>query len=346
MTLIVLYEELAAYFVKCISTFALQHNAEVHVIRKEVNKEAPFKFDVSSVKIYDRSEYSEQELLDLVKKIDPDALFCGGWSTKVYLKIASVYHGKIPTVIGFDNNWTGSLKQHLAGLAAPFFLTNKFDRCFVPGPGQEKFALKMGFKKAQIVLGAYCCDFNLFNDQYLKNKEKKRSHFPKRFIYVGRYVEHKGVKDLWQAFSELQDENPNDWELWCLGTGDVEPCRNDKIKHFGFVQPDGLPGYIQETGVFVLPSHFEPWGVVVHEFASAGFPIICTEEVGARTAFVENNFNGYIYTSGNIRQLKEILKKIMQLNDIELSQMGDRSVEKAKLITPEIWSRQLEKLLQ
>jgi glycosyltransferase involved in cell wall biosynthesis len=146
---------------------------------------------------------------------------------------------------------------------------------------------------------------------------------------------------LWNAFMDLQKEAPNDWELWCFGTGDVSPINHPKIKHFGFVQPSELPRYIKDTGVFVLPSRFEPWGVVVHEFAAAGFPIICTDEVGTRTSFTENNLNGYIYKSGDINQLKEVMKKIMNHSDKELFSMAEVSVEKAKQITPEKWANTL-----
>ena len=178
-----------------------------------------------------------------------------------------------------------------------------------------------------------------------KNKEEKKKAFPKRFIYVGRYYEFKGIKNLWKAFLEVQNEMPNEWELWCLGVGDVEPIVHPKIKHFGFVQPAELKTYIKNTGVFVLPSFFEPWGVVVHEYASAGFPIICTDKVGARTAFVENNYNGYIYESGDINALKAALIKMINSDNEKLFEMGNKSVEKAKQITPEIWVKQLVALL-
>jgi glycosyltransferase involved in cell wall biosynthesis len=345
MTLLVLYEDLAGYFVKCISVFSKLYTADVHIIRKAVNKEAPFELELGMIKTYTISEYTDEELMQLAHKIKPDAILCGGWSSKAYLKIVKAYKGKIPTVIGFDNKWSGSLKQQLASIAAPFFITNKFDKCFVPAVEQRKFALKMGFKDAQIAEGAYCCDFDFFHGQYLANKEQKAQQFPKKFIYVGRYVPHKGIHDLWRAFMELQEEQPNAWELWCMGTGDVKPVQHPKIKHFGFVQPAAMINFIRDTGVFILPSHVEPWGVVIHEFAAAGFPIICSDEVGARTTFVENNLNGYIYASGNVEELKSAMAGIINSSEEKLNGMSQASVSKAKQITPEIWAKQLISLL-
>ena len=108
----------------------------------------------------------------------------------------------------------------------------------------------------------------------------RKKNFPKRFLYVGRYYDFKGVKTLWDAFIQLQVENPNDWELWCLGNGDLEPLEHPKIKHLGFMQPEDLDKIISETGIFILPSLFEPWGVVVQEYAAAGYPLILSNQIG------------------------------------------------------------------
>lgn len=340
--IVFLYTELATYFLACIEKLLLRPEVEVHIVRWEINKEAPFHFSFSdNIKIYNRNDYSSEQLQKLIATINPSVLYSSGWMDKDYMMICKKCKNKIPVIVGFDNQWKGSLKQRLAILISPFKILNHFSHCWVPGKSQEQYALRLGFKKQNILTGFYSCDFDLFYNQYLANKEQKRNKFPHKFIYVGRYVEHKGIKDLWNAFIELQKETPNDWELWCLGVGDVLPINHPKIKHFGFVQPNDLPKYIKDTGVFVLPSHFEPWGVVVHEFAAAGFPIICTDEVGAKASFVENGLNGYIYKSGDINQLKMVMKKIMNHSDKELFSMGEASVDKGKLITPDKWANTL-----
>ena len=112
------------------------------------------------------------------------------------------------------------------------------------------------------------------------------------------------------------------------------------------MQPKDLSTYIRETGVFILPSHFEPWGVVVHEYTAAGFPIICSDEVGAREIFVDNKLNGYIYKAGNVNQLKESLKKMIDKSDEGLFEMSECSAEKSKQITPEIWANKLIELFK
>ncbi|MDQ3192354.1 MAG: glycosyltransferase family 4 protein, partial [Bacteroidota bacterium] len=221
-----------------------------------------------------------------------------------------------------------------------FTITPYFSHAWVPGERQVEFALKLGFAAKRILKGFYSADFNYFHSLYSKNKEQKEKEFPKRFIYVGRYIEHKGIKDLWRAFIELQNEKPSDWELWCLGVGPLkeQEVQHPKIKHFGFVQPSEMKKIIADSGVFVLPSHFEPWGVVVHEFAAAGFPLICSDKVGANSAFLKQGENGFIYHSADVEALKNRLKKMTAQSKEQLLEMGEKSIEKAKLITPEKWA--------
>ncbi|OFY84484.1 MAG: hypothetical protein A3F72_13835 [Bacteroidetes bacterium RIFCSPLOWO2_12_FULL_35_15] len=343
--IVFLYTEIADYFLAGCKAL-IEKNAEVHIIRYPVNKEAPFQFDIpEKIKIYERNNYDKKTLLSLVESINPQIIVCSGWVDKSYLTICKVFKKKAITVLTLDNHWRGDIKQRIASFISPFYLLKRFSNCWVPGSLQFEYALKLGFNKKSILSGFYSCDFDMFYKQYLANKDEKQKYFPKRFIFVGRYYEFKGIKDLWQAFIELQTKEPTEWELWCLGTGDIEPIKHDKIKHFGFVQPKDLPEFIKETGVFVLPSHFEPWGVVVHEFAAAGFPIICSDEVGARGIFVEENVNGYIYKAGDVGELKKQLKKMMSLGDQKLIEMGKKSIEKAKQITPDSWADTLMKLL-
>jgi glycosyltransferase involved in cell wall biosynthesis len=144
----------------------------------------------------------------------------------------------------------------------------------------------------------------------------------------------------------LQDEQPNDWELWCLGTGDLKPVEHPKIKHFGFVQPLELNQFIKESGVFVLPSRFEPWGVVVHEFAAAGFPLLLSDAVGAKEQFLKIGQNGFSFKENSVSQLKSALTKYIQLSNQDLVKMAQVSNELSKSITPETWVKTISKILK
>ena len=181
--------------------------------------------------------------------------------------------------------------------------------------------------------------------QYLR--QIKQSGFNKKFLYVGRYIQSKGIKELWDAFKELCDEHPNDWELWCAGTGDLqnEFPTHPKIKNFGFIQPKDIGVLCERAGVFVLPSHFEPWGVVVHEFSACGMPLICSDKVGAATQFLVDGYNGFSFKANSKVELKKAMLNIIQQPEGKLQEMSKRSYTFSNMITPQIWATKAWRLV-
>ncbi len=340
-----LYTEIAEYFLACCRNL-VANGMEVYIIRFPLNKEAPFQFaKEQGINLIDKPALSYSDLVTLIDKIAPDSIICSGWVDKDYLAICKRYFKKIPTVLALDNHWNGTLKQRIATLVSPVFILNRFSYCWVPGGKQKKYAQKIGFKEEEIFEGFYSADTNYFWRMYHENIELKRRSFPKRFLYVGRFYEFKGLTDLWRAFIQIQNETPNDWELWCLGTGSLEPVAHPKIKYFGFIQPKEMQKFIKEAGVFVLPSRFEPWAVVIHEFACSGFPIICSTAVGAAETFVKPGENGFIFESNNVESIKRAMKKVITCSENELFGMGQKSHEFSKQITVNSWTQTINQFL-
>lgn len=335
MIVLFLYTEIAEYFLNCCKQ--LSESDRVHIIRWPVNKEAPFKFEFpAKIKLYEKNNYGFKELTELVKSINPDVIICSGWIDREYLKLTKYYFNKIPTVITCDTHWTGSLKQRIATVISRVYLLRIFSHAWVPGDSQYNYVKKLGFKSNKIKKGFYCCDLQKFNTVYSTSFETKRKNYPKRFLYVGRYYEFKGLKELWSSFIQLQNELPNEWELWCLGTGSLEPVQHKKIKHFGFVQPANLEPILQQCGVFILPSKFEPWGVVVQEYAASGFPMVLSTNVGAAEAFLEDGKNGFKFKH-NTSELKNCLQRIIQLSNEDLIAMSQHSHKLGQKITVNQW---------
>lgn len=345
MRLLVLYEELAGYTVTCLNSFADQNKASILVVAKKINAVAPFSFENlhPGLVIKYREEFTEEELKKLVIDFKSDAVLLGGWANPQYLKLVKLLK-KEQTILAFDNHWTGSLKQRIGAIYFKQYIKPYIKYAFVPGQAQVSFAKKLGFEHSTTRTGFYSCDFGLFNGYYLKYQSQKDKDFPKRFLFVGRYAPEKGIDVLWDAFVQWQEQNPSEWELWCLGKGPLSPVQHPKIKHFGFLQPEEMGPVIKDTGVFILPSTFEPWGVVVHEYASAGYPLLCSREVGASEAFITANINGFLVDARSKEQLIEKMNKFSTLNQDELRDMAIASAKAASILTPVIWSNELMKM--
>jgi glycosyltransferase involved in cell wall biosynthesis len=113
----------------------------------------------------------------------------------------------------------------------------------------------------------------------------------------------------------------------------------DGVENRGFVQPEELPRLMENAGAFVLPSRFEPWGVVVQEAAAAGLPVLCSTASGAGVHLVRDEYNGFQVESGSVEHLAETMRRMSALPVEERVQMGDRSHELSKQYTPERWAR-------
>lgn len=336
-----LAKALSGYFVSCLNKMAEEQNIDAHIIKYPVDAAAPFQFDLKNdhLTYYNREELSDKKLTEIINHISPDIILCSGWDDKGYLKACKTFKGKIKTILKFDNPWRNTAKQNIARLIGPLILKNYFSGCWVSGLPQRMYAKKLGFSEDEICEGMYSADFDYFHAQYEKFQPAKKKAFPKKMLFAGRYTELKGVKELWEAFTLLHKNHASEWELWCLGKGELNDLfpKHEKIKNFGFIQPVEMEYFIKNTGVFILPAHYEHWGVVVHEYAAAGFPLICSTATSAASAFLKEDINGCYHKPADVSSLANALLKITLLNDEELSAMAESSARIARQMTPSKW---------
>lgn len=341
-----LYTEIAPYVMAGVERLVRDHQVQVHIVCWPVNKEAPFQFSkVPNIELYDRSTFDRSSLLGLVDTLGPDAIIASGWIEKDYMEACrSARERGVPTIMGMDPQWTGSLKQWATVMLRRWDLQRVFSHAWVPGRSQAEYARRLGFRADRILYGCYTADLDLyapFGDRFLQAKAKA---YPHRFLSVARYLKIKGHPYMEEAFAELCDAGEGgDWEMWCIGTGDLFPdaLQHPRIKHLGFVQADEVWKHQEQCGVFVLASLYEAWGVAVHEHALAGFPLILSRVVGARERFLEEGRNGWSFQAGDKEGLKEAYRKAIATPDDELLAMGRRSAGLGRSWGPAQWAATL-----
>lgn len=349
MKALFLYSELAGYFLACAGTLHRVYGCEVHIIHWPINPEAPFEFGkYEGLHFYPREDLTVSNLVDLYQHIQPDFVYTSGWMDKGYVRAAkTIKKDGIPVICGSDNHWTGSLRQKIGTYLSPWIIQPSFSHFFVPGLFQYEFGRRLGFPADRILTGMYSADVYRFWEAYADRLDSHHT-YPHNFLYVGRYIEHKGILDLCTAFTQLCTEMQHDWQLTLVGAGPLyeQMPKMDRITYRPFVQPEDLPTLALEAGCFVLPSHDEPWGVALHEFAAAGLPLITTTVCGSGTAFLRNGYNGRLSIPADIQSLKSALAHIIQSTDEQLKEWGKRSHELSKQITPESWAATLLSVVQ
>ena len=338
--IVFLYSELAGYVLACLDALAREGSHGVSVAHWPVNPEAPFRLpDAAPVVLKDRSGMSREQLSAWVAEQSPVALVVSGWMDRDYVAVARRWKPRIPVVLTLDNPWTGSARQRLAAAASAFTVRRTYDRVWYPGAPQRPFAQRLGFERT--AEGLYCADVTAFDAAWKLRTPKKR------LLYVGRYLPFKGIDELWEAFSSIADRFP-DWELHAVGTGAnwEQRKRHPQIVHHGFLQPDELAPLVASAAAFVMPSHHEPWGVVLHEMAAAGLPLIASDAVGAASRFLVPDRNGYSFPAQDAAALRRTLERMMRASEAERNEMATASRALALEWNPERWAASLLALIR
>lgn len=343
----VLWTSLSGYLTACLKELKKRYQVKLLVIHLPINPEAPFaleRFNWIDIRIEKKEHITVDIIRSKLLEFQPDVILMGGWlRDKDYLKITrDKSFSKIPIIGGMDMPWKGTLRQHIGRIISPFYLRPSIDYMWVPGDRQADFARKLGYKGEKLWFGLYCCDTKCFHRVAVKKFDvyEKYGKWPSSFLFVGRYVESKGLIILLQSYQHYRKMVSNPWSLTCVGTGPLESKLDSfaGVQNLGFVQPSELTSVYNDAGTFVLPSLKEPWGVVLHEAVSSGIPVIATSECGSVTRFLCDGFNGFEIEAGNWKLLANKLKIISSMSKQELYNMGKRSYQLSQQITTARWA--------
>jgi glycosyltransferase involved in cell wall biosynthesis len=137
------------------------------------------------------------------------------------------------------------------------------------------------------------------------------------FLFCGQMIHRKGIDVLLEAFARLSN-NGVQARLLLVGMesdlrGYLSKLPSEvvaKIEYAGFKQPHELPPYFLRSDVFVLPSRYDGWGVVVNQAVAAGLPVICSDAVGAAEDLVVRGRNGVVVEAGNVADLSEAMGRL------------------------------------
>lgn len=127
---------------------------------------------------------------------------------------------------------------------------------------------------------------------------------PFRFLYVGSVSARKGVPVLLEAWRRLALK---DAELWVAGgIGDAERRLIPDLpglRLLGQVPRAQIPALYAQADVFVLPSLFEGFGLVLLEALAAGLPILATRHTGALELLEGRADLGELVAAGSVDEL-------------------------------------------
>jgi len=266
-------------------------------------------------------------------KCSPVCVVSAGWADNGYNQACGMFKRKgIPTLAMSDTQWRGG-RQWLNRLMSPFRHKRYFDYIWAAGLLQYDYARKLGFEPRHILLNCFSADTEIFQNVPL---EAKYTTYPKRFLFVGRFVEVKGIDVMLDAWSKISDKKG--WTLELVGDGPLKARFKQDYPDVvikDFMSQKDLAVEAANAGCFILPSRFEPWALVIQEFASAALPIVCTRQCGASHHFVLNGYNGYTVDADDVAAMITAMTKIINAADSKLMAMSEHSRHLAQSVTPD-----------
>lgn len=138
-------------------------------------------------------------------------------------------------------------------------------------------------------------------------------------VYTGRLEYEKGVQTLLQAIPRLRRRHPG-LRAVIAGTGTHEPelralARSLRlgraVRFAGFLDADELAALAAAADVAVVPSIYEPFGMVALEAAACGTPLVVADTGGLRE-FVEHGITGLRFDSGDVAGLADAVSSLLR----------------------------------
>lgn len=311
-----------------------------------VNAETDTKFgdlrltELAEVEYWDTPPDPEL-LVERVRAFAPDATVTVSWTTTPAYR--AVARSLPPIVVRFlimDNMWRAIRRQWLGRASHRWYVDPLFDAVLVPGDRQEFYARRLGFGSADIVRGSLTADTDLFTETRRGGTELAER---RRFLYVGRLAWHKGADVLIEAYEQARARLPGIWELHVAGIGELEYLltgRDGVVMH-GFTPPEQVRELMLESSALVVPSHVEPYGVVVHEATLCGLPLLCTDFAGAAPGLVQDGYNGWTVPAADVGAWTDALIRMASLEPDRLESMSRVSRSLSRRLNSDQWAQNL-----
>ena len=259
-----------------------------------------------------------------LRREDPDLIICGGYhhpSSLSALRYAKKYRKRFVL-------WCESHHESVGIRAFPIDCYRKYFIDSSDGfvvPGRKSFDFIQGFdvSEKKIWIAPNAIDTELFRSTYGNFRTTGGpEQFRKRFdlpdfniLFVGRLAPEKGLPAVFKALHQIQKRG---FQVGFVIVGDG-PCLSEyeqlvrqlglsHVVFVGFKQQEELSYYYLGSDVLVLPSHSEPWGLVVNEALTCGLPVLCSKKVGCADDLIVEGKTGFLCT-----EVKDYEEKIVEL---------------------------------
>jgi glycosyltransferase involved in cell wall biosynthesis len=240
--------------------------------------------------------------------------------------VAAKLHGKA-VLFGTDaselrardgRGWKSVLKRWFWPL-----LFRLADVVIVPSSRGVALMRSLGIPSDRVMLTPYVVDNDWWSERSAKAKRavvRRAWGVPDQapvVLFCAKLQPWKPPQDVLRAFAAARVPGAH---LVFAGEGPLRPqleaeaCSlglNGEVHFIGFTNQTQLPEVYRASDLMVLPSEYEPFGVVVNEAMVCGCPVALSDRVGAGYDLISPGENGFVFPSGDVGSLAAILKETL-----------------------------------
>jgi len=179
-------------------------------------------------------------------------------------------------------------------------------------------------------------DLKRFNPSIKLQVDESKKKF--RFLYAGRMLSDKGLNELFEAISSINNFQVR-CELWLCGFIDHENVSaiseetlnnwNQSKWLFWLGQSSSIENIMSQVDCIVLPSYREGMPKSLLEAGAMAIPVVTTDVPGCNT-IISHEVNGLICKPKDAISLEAALNSMLEMTDVERQEMGNRGREIVK----------------
>lgn len=345
---LLIYIEPTSYLIPLLNEIKASTREPIHIVFLGENLTQNWGIDLqndSNVEILKSGRTANFiRLMKLIFSTDVDLVHLAGWGHPLLLtSMIAAWIRRVPVVIEADTQLPVNLpgwKRAAKRLLYPLLF--KFPSQFLPGGSrQAKYLRHYGVSSSRIVIAQMTVDVEAITrhvdaiDQDCCMQIRESFDVMENavvFLYVGRMEPYKGVMDLIDVFSKFSFPEEKSAVLLLVGDGSLHDDikrisdTNSRIKYPGRLSGNALLDVYAVADIFVLVSHYEPWGLVINEAMAAGLPVIASNCVGSTDDLVENGKTGLIVKGVESADLKNAI--VTMANSAEMRQQMAKAARK------------------
>jgi glycosyltransferase involved in cell wall biosynthesis len=187
----------------------------------------------------------------------------------------------------------------------------------------QRTLVEHGVAASKIRLNPYGVDCGRFQIRPPENSKRVR------FIFVGLVNARKGIPLILDAWRKLKTDHA---EFWVVGGASKQTAARLSglrgLRYFGAVPHQEVASRMQQCDVFVFPSYFEGFGLVLLEAMACGLPVITTTNTVGPDVISEGQ-DGWVVAPGDLPALIEKMQYCLD-RPSEVREMGARARKTAE----------------